>query len=79
MLSFNNQWDKIPTAEIESFINAFNNIAKNASAADLAEIEEFLSSIGYPISYGLPGHYEEYIAETPAVMFEVEDYIFSHD
>lgn len=79
MLSFNNQWDKIPTAEIESFINAFNNIAKNASAADLAEIEEFLSSIGYPIVYGLPGYYNEYVAETSTIMYEVEDYIFSHD
>jgi len=74
-----NNWEKIPSAEIETFIKTFNNIARNASAADLAKIEEFLSSIGYPIVYGLPGYYNEYVAETSTIMYEVEDYIFSHD
>lgn len=81
MISVDNNWSKIPTAEIDSFIKALNNINKNTAVpdSDFAEIEEFLWTIGYPIIYNAAGHYNEYIAETSANMDEVEDFIYSHD
>lgn len=45
----------------------------------MTEIETFLSSIGYPIVFGIPGHYTEYVAETQGNIEEAEEYIFSHD
>lgn len=77
--SLSNNWDKIPAAEIDSFMKAINNISKFATKEDMTEIEEFLWSIGYPIIYGAVGYYDEYIAETSEKMEEVEEYMFSHD
>lgn len=79
MISFNNEWSKIPPIEQDSFIKAINNINKNADIADMAEIEMFLSSIGYPIIFEIPSHYTEYVAETQGNIEEAEEYIFSHD
>lgn len=79
MTSFNNKWSQIPQAEQNSFIKAINNINKNADIADMVEIETFLSSIGYPIVFGIPGHYSEYVTETQGNIEEAEEYIFSHD
>jgi hypothetical protein len=72
MISVDNNWSKIPIAEIDSFIKALNNI-KNvvASDSDFTEIETFLWSIGYPIIYNAAGHYNEYIAETSGNREEV--------
>lgn len=81
MISVDNNWSKIPTAEIDSFIKALNNINKSATASDsdFTEIETFLWSIGYPVIYNAVGHYNEYIAETSGNMEEIEDFICSHD
>lgn len=79
IFSADNNWDKMPNADIESFMKVINRVSKAISDKDFAEIEEFLWTVGYPIAYGLPGHYDEYVAETTENQYEIEEYIFSHD